>query len=67
MSIYRVKERPVGGVEAADLGWLMPVWRYDRDMWPYSRNKAEAEVFTDRAAAQARADQHRGEVIEEER
>lgn len=64
--VYRVKERPVGGVEAADLGWLMPVWRYDRDMRPYSRDKREAEVFTDREAAQQRADQHKGEVVEEE-
>lgn len=61
---YLVKERPVGGVESADLGWLMPVWKYDRDMSPYSRDKRDAEVFMDRETAQHRADLHRGEVVE---
>lgn len=63
--IYRVKERPVGGVESADLRWLMPVWKYDRGWSPYSRDKRDAEVFKDREIAQHRADLHHGEVVEE--
>jgi len=63
---FMVRERPVGGVEAADLGWLMPVWKYDRDMRPYSRNRNDAQVFDTREEAQHRADQHRGEVVEVE-
>ena len=61
---YVVRERPVGGVEYSDLGWLMPVTRYDRGMRPYSQDKKDAEVFDDREKAQARADHHRGEVVE---
>lgn len=63
---FMVKERPVGGVEAADLGWLMPTWRYDRDQWPYSRDKREGLRLNSREEAQRLADRHRGQVVEVE-
>lgn len=61
---FVVRERAVPGVEAADTTrWLMPVWRYDRDMSPYSRDPREAEVFSTYVAAHERAERHGGVVV----